>query len=192
MNRTSSIDKLVRNLRNSDITAFNQLFEHYSSKLYHFAFGYLKSKEDTEELVQEVFIRIWEKRADIDPTRQFQSFLFTIAFNEVKKHFRTKNILEKYLEHARNNPTQYITHPEISYRELKERLDQLIEQLPQKRRLVFIKSRLEGKNAVEISEEMQISKKTVENHLNAALKFMRENLDHEQIVVNLFFYIQVF
>ena len=81
-----SDNELIRELKKGNIEAFNQIFYAYSSKLYHFAYGYLKSKEDAEEMVQEIFSKIWDKRADIKEEYQFRSYLFSIAFNYIKKH----------------------------------------------------------------------------------------------------------
>ena len=76
--------ELVSELKKDNIEAFNQIFYAYSSKLYHFAYGYLKSKEDAEEMVQEIFSKIWDKRANINEEYQFRSYLFSIAFNYIK------------------------------------------------------------------------------------------------------------
>jgi len=186
-------NQLVIGLKEGDLGAFNILFDRYSSKLYHFAFGYLKSKEETEELVQDVFTKVWEKREELNASFQFQSYLFTIAFNQVKKSFRSKSMLDKYMEHASyDNRDTVGTSADTGYRELEEIVDRLVAQMPTKRRLVFIKSRLEGKNTIQIAEEMQISKKTAENHLQAALNFLRKELSSEYIIGLLFFYIHFF
>ncbi len=193
MQNKAYLNKLVQKLMNGDIMAFNQLFEIYSSKLYHFAYGYFKSKEDTEELVQEVFIKIWEKRTELKYDLDFQSYLFTIAYNQVKKYFRSKNIVSKYLEHAVQEQSEPASaEPDFNYWELTEIIENLIGQMPEKRKLVFIKSRIEGKNILEIAEEMTISKKTAENHLHTALKFLRNELGREHFVTLLFFYIHFF
>jgi len=193
LKRAIDIDKLVRGLKRGDVDPFNELFDHYSSKLYHFAFGYLKSKEEAEELVQDVFTKVWEKRSQLNEEYQFQSYLFTIAFNQIKKHFRSKNLLETYLEHASQSLAyETTTQSEVGYRELKDIVNQLINRMPDKRRLVFLKSRMEGKNAQEIAVEMEISKKTAENHLHAALKFLKAELAKEHLLGLLFFYIHFF
>ena len=89
---------LVRNLSKGNLLAFNTLYKEYSGRLYRFAFGYLKSEAEAEELVQEVFTIIWEKRADLKEELSFKSFLFTIAFNIIRKHFRTKAYLSEYFK----------------------------------------------------------------------------------------------
>ena len=179
--------ELVKELKKGNITAFNQLFYSYSSKLYRFANGYFKSKEDAEELVQEVFTKIWEKRKDLDEESKFKSYLFTIAFNDIKKHYRSKSLLNKYFDYQQTKENLISGSQEVDYQSLKSLVDQLVEKMPEKRKAVFIKSRYEGKNANEISEEMSISKSTVENHLNQALKFLRKHLNRENFAGLLFF-----
>lgn len=180
--------ELVKELRKGNVMAFNQLFYNYSSKLYHFANGYLKSKEDAEELVQDVFSKIWEKRKDLDEEAKFRSYLFTIAFNNIKKNFRAKSLLNKFFDYQQERQeNSFEGDLNIDYQSLKSLVDNLVDKMPEKRKAVFIKSRFEGKNASEISKEMSISKSTVENHLNQALKFLRKHLNHENLAGLLFF-----
>jgi RNA polymerase sigma-70 factor (family 1) len=182
--------ELIRKLKKGDIEAFNQIFYTYSSKLYHFAYGYLKSREDAEEMVQEIFSKIWDKRADIKEEYEFRSYLFSIAFNYVKKHFRSKALINKYAEFATtNNPESEQIHEDVNYASLKIRVDQLVEQMPEKRKSVFLKSRVEGKNSKEIAVEMNISSSTVENHLNQALRFLRLHLKDENLAGLIFFWL---
>ena len=180
--------QLIKKLNKDNILAFNQLFEFYSSKLYHFAYGYLKSKEDAEELVQETFCRIWEKRKEIKAEYEFRSYLFTIAFNDIRKHFRSKALLQKYVEYTAKAPDgQAYEQIDINYASLKDLIDSLIDKMPEKRKAVFMKSRFEGKSTTDIAEEMKISKSTVENHMNLALRYLKNNLERETIGVSLFF-----
>lgn len=182
--------ELIRKLKKGDIEAFNQIFYANSSKLYHFAYGYLKSKEDAEEMVQEIFSKIWDKRADIKAEYEFRSYLFSIAFNYVKKHFRSKALINKYAEFSTtNNPESEQIEEDVNYASLKIRVDQLVDQMPEKRKAVFFKSRVEGKNSKEIAAEMNISPSTVENHLNQALRFLRLHLKDETLAGLLFFWL---
>ncbi len=170
------------------MNAFNAIFNRYSSKLYNFSYGYLKSKEETEELVQEVFTKIWENRASIKIEHSFDSYLFTIAFNQIKKYFRSKCTEDKYRDQVRYlQGSEPETPSQINYMVLKELVNDLVNKMPDKRKSVFIKSRIEGKNSLEIAKEMDISKKTVENHLNAALKHLRQELSKEHFIGMLFF-----
>jgi RNA polymerase sigma-70 factor (ECF subfamily) len=178
---------LVRNLSKGNLLAFNTLFKEYSDRLYRFAFGYLKSEPEAEELVQEVFTIIWEKRADLKKELSFKSFLFTIAFNIIKKHFRTKENLAKYFKTVVNPDLDMNTSDTVTYNSMVQYITGLVDQMPLRRREIFIKSRFASHSIKEIAEELKISHKTVENQLTAALKFIRTNLNRENIPLLLFF-----
>jgi len=178
---------LVRNLSKGNLLAFNTLYKEYSGRLYRFAFGYLKSEAEAEELVQEVFTIIWEKRADLKEELSFKSFLFTIAFNIIRKHFRTKAYLSDYFKTGISADQDMQTSQKITYDSLYQYITELVNQLPVRRKEIFIKSRFEGHSIKEIADELKISHKTVENQLTDALKFIRTNLNRESIPVILFF-----
>lgn len=178
---------LVRNLSKGNLLAFNTLYKEYSGRLYRFAFGYFKSEEEAEELVQEVFTVIWEKRADLKEELSFKSFLFTIAFNIIRKHFRTKVHLLAYFKSENLVDTDMQTSQQVTYDSLYQYLTKLIDKIPQRRKEIFMKSRMEGLSIKEIAEELKISHKTVENQLTEALRFIRSNLNSEYIPVILFF-----
>jgi RNA polymerase sigma-70 factor (ECF subfamily) len=178
---------LVRSLSKGNILAFNTLFREYGDRLYRFAFRYLKSESESEELVQEVFTKIWEKRANLKRELSFKSYLFTIAFNIIKKHFRKEAYLSEYFKTRIYDDLDLQTTQKITYDSLYQYVMGLVNQLPEKRKEIFIKSRFEGLSVKEISEDLKISHKTVENQLTDALKFIRANLKHESLLVILFF-----
>jgi RNA polymerase sigma-70 factor (family 1) len=178
---------LVKSVSKGNLIAFNSLYKLYSNRLYRFALGYLKSEEEAEEIVQEVFTKIWEIRENLKEELSFKSFLFTIAFNIIRKHFRTKAQLSKYLNCTDIEDFDDYTSQTTTYNSLKHYLDELIELLPQKRKEIFIKSRLKGLSIMEIANEMNISHKTVENQITEALKFLREHLNTENLSLVLFF-----
>lgn len=178
---------LVKELSKGNILAFNELFREYSKRLYGFAFGYLKSESEAEELVQEVFTIVWAKRTQLKHELSFKSFLFTISFNIIRKHFRSKAHLSDYLRSGLMDESDTDTSKQVSYNSLYQFIFSLVNKLPEKRRLIFIKSRFEGLSIQEISEELDISHKTVENQLTSALAYIRENLKKENIGAILFF-----
>jgi len=178
---------LVKSLSKGNLLAFNALFREYGSRLYRFAYGYLKNEAEAEELVQEVFTIIWEKRAELKEELSFKSFLFTIAFNIIRKHFRTKAYLSEYLKSGISTDPDMQTSEKITYDSLHKYITELVNQLPARRKEIFIKSRFEGLSVKEIAEELKISHKTVENQLTDALKFIRTNLNRESLSVVLFF-----
>ena len=178
---------LVKELSKGNILAFNTLFREYGKRLYRFAFGYLKSEDEAEELVQEVFTIIWEKRADLKEELSFKAYLFTIAFNIIRKHFRTKAQLSEFFKTGAGDDLDMQTSQKINYDSLYQYITELVNQLPEKRRIIFEKSRFEGLSIKEIAEEFKISHKTVENQLTEALKFIRTNLNKESTSAILFF-----
>ncbi|WP_321287369.1 RNA polymerase sigma-70 factor [uncultured Sunxiuqinia sp.] len=173
-------------MNKGDINAFNKLFDLYSSKLYHFSLGYLKSREDSEEVVQDIFCKLWDNRKLIKENHDFKAYLFTIAFNYIKKHFRSKAVINRYMDYTSGTQKSFM-EDDVNYPSLKSLVDDLVEKMPEKRRAVFIKSRFEGKSNSDISEELNISKSTVENHLNLALRFLRDNIEKENLTMALFF-----
>lgn len=178
---------LVKQLSKGNILAFNTLYKEYSGRLYRFSMGYLKSEAEAEELVQEVFTLIWEKRADLKSELSLKSFLFTIAFNIIRKHFRTKAYLMQYLNSRPVDEADMATSGDITYNSLYQYMSELVKQLPSRCKEIFIKSRFDGLTITEIAREMKISHKTVENQLTKALQFLRTNLNREDLPVALFF-----
>ncbi|HQB36098.1 MAG TPA: RNA polymerase sigma-70 factor [Bacteroidales bacterium] len=178
---------LVKSLSKGNILAFNTLFKKYSGHLYRFSYRYLQSKTESEELVQEVFTIIWEKRSELKNELSFKSYIFTIAFNIIRKYFRTRKYISKYFNTEIYNDVDIQTSQKINYDSLHDYIIELVNQLPAKRREIFIKSRFEGLNIKEISEELGISHKTVENQLTNALKFIRTNFNRDNILTILVF-----
>lgn len=172
-------EQLVASLAKGNILAFNTLYKRYSNRLYRFALGYLKSEDEAEELVQEVFMKIWEKRSELKKELSFKSFLFTISFNIIKKHFRTRTYLAEYMKTGISEVSDMHTSQKISHDSLQQYIFKLVDLLPKHRKEIFKKSRFEGKSIKEIAEELKISHKTVENQITDALRFIRNNLNRE-------------
>jgi RNA polymerase sigma-70 factor (family 1) len=178
---------LVKALSRGEINAFNKLFQLYGDRIFRFGLGYLKSEADAEELVQDVFMKVWDKRFDLKEELSFKSYIFTIAFNIIRKHFVKKVMTAKYFEQQICEDIDFSTDQNIDYQSTKKNIDLIIEQLPPKRKEVFIKSRFEGCTVKEIAEELGTSPKTVENQLGEALKFIREHLGKVDLATTLFF-----
>lgn len=177
----------VKELSSGNILAFNTLFKRYSGRLYRFAYGYLKSEEESEELVQEVFTIIWEKRSELKEALSFKSYLFTISFNIIRKHFRKQAYKAGYLNSGLFSESDLHTSENIIYDSAYQYINELIDKLPRRRKEIFIKSRFEGMKIQEIADELKISHKTIENQLTETLKYLRKNLKKEDIILILFF-----
>jgi RNA polymerase sigma-70 factor (family 1) len=169
---------LVSQLRNNNTRAFDSLFRKYSDKLYSFSFSLLKNDEDSREIIQEVFLKIWHKRNDIDPSKSFKSFLFTITYNLIMDSLRQRlkekeyrKFLEYYFEFK-----EISINSELDYEILKREIVNAVEELPYKRKNIFKLSREKEMSYREIAEELGIKIKTVENQINLALKHIRSRI----------------
>lgn len=179
---------LVQLLQNGNVAAFDSLFDVYSPKLFGFALKYFKNESDAEELVQEVFVKVWENRLTLKSELSFKSYLFTIALNQIRKHFNKKATSLRYLESLQNEPefadNQIIN--DFNYETALVEINLIIERMPPRRREIFIMSKLEGKSSKEIASQLNISAGTVDNQVSEALRFIRSQLKSETMVLVLF------
>lgn len=183
-NKSNTESDLLLGLKKDSHDSFQKIFELYSEPLFKFSLSYLKSKEAAEDIVQEVFIKIWNNRKNIKTDTSFQSYLFTIALNAIRKHFNKRSklnelkhgILIDFSKHKSN------FDDDTNYQLLLDKLDELIDQMPAKRKQVFIKKKIEEKTLKEIAEELSISTKTVEYHITEAMKSLK--LEFEKLQVN--------
>ncbi|HEX8546744.1 MAG TPA: RNA polymerase sigma-70 factor, partial [Cytophagaceae bacterium] len=142
-------------------------------------------KEDAEEIVQEVFLRIWRDRENLNPELSLKSFLFTIAYNSTVNALRKRAFEDQYrnMIGLSTISSDLATEKEINYRETLGLVEKAIDLLPPKRKQVFQMSRFEGLTYQEIADQLSVSVKTVNDHMNEALKFLRKNLKEYGILV---------
>jgi len=182
---------LISGLKNDSHDSFRSLFELYSKPLFLFSISYLKSKEAAEDVVQEVFTKVWNKRKELKTDTSFKSYIFTIALNSIRKQFNKLSSLNEakhdiLFDMSKNKS---VFDDKDDYQSLLNRLDELIESMPEKRRQVFIKKKLEEKSLKEIAVELNITIKTVEYHITEAMKFLKSEFEKLQIQGLIFFYL---
>jgi RNA polymerase sigma-70 factor (ECF subfamily) len=181
--------RFVAALKNGNALAFNELFHMYGKRLYHFSLGYLKSKMDAEEVVQEVFMKIWHNHSSLNPGLSFKAYLFTIAYRQIAERFR-KNLQEKQYLHEIATESIVFTEEmdeRVNYRSLLDLVERIIQQLPERQKEVIILRKMDGLTISEIATRLDISPKTVEHHITEALKNLKTGLDAESISGLLFF-----
>ena len=169
--------QLIQRLKEDNREAFSLLYQRYWAKVYHFCQLYLTDRSVAEDVVQEVFIKIWENRLFLREDDHFEGLLFIITRNFIfNQHRRFVNQQFYELTVLSAMESEVNVEEEISARDLQKFIDTLIQELPERRRLIFNMSRKEHKSYKEIAEALQLSEKTVENQINAALKFLTKNL----------------
>lgn len=182
-------NKLISGLKAGDTESFNELFRFYGKKLYFFAFGYLKSKEEAEEVVQEVFFKIWKSRKMINQDLSFKAYLFKIAYNYIQELFLKINRERAYRHEIIQSTFESSNEMEerLDYHSLLEITEKIIDQMPQRQKEILLMKRKDGMAVKEIATILDISPKTVENHLTEALKKLKEGLANEKIAGLIFF-----
>ena len=169
----------------------NEAFEHmyylYSGKLYNFILKLTQGNTHVaEELVQRTFIKIWEQQTKIDPERSFLSYLCTIAKNLLLNDYEHEAVRYIYTEDVKNNADMLydnVTEKEIDRKLLEDFIDKLTEELPPKRKEIFILSRKYGYSNKTIARQLQISESTIETQLAKSLAYMREKLKYYIIYI---------
>jgi RNA polymerase sigma-70 factor (ECF subfamily) len=179
---------LVESLQRGDVRAFDQLFGNYAKRLYAFGFKYLRSKEDAEGLVQDVFMKIWENRKKLNKDSSFKSYLFTIAYNDICSIFRKRTTKREFQEEFTQKLTGSVSKTEesVDYKSVLEEVDRLIEQLPENQKKVLLRRKNQGLSSKEIAEELKLSPRTVDNYMSAAIKFLKSRLTSDDLAIVLF------
>ena len=161
-----------------DITAFEMLFRTYYQPLCHYASSFLQDKEDAEEIVQSTFLLLWEKRETLAIRSSVKPYLYAMVRNACLNVIKHEKIKQKYA--GEETALADRSHDSVSHivasNELEFKIMQAMEVLPEQCRMVFKLSRFEELKYAEIAEQLNISIKTVENHMGKALKIMREQL----------------
>lgn len=162
---------LVKEIKEGDHESFRQIYHKYCEKVYLFAARYINNFKEAEEIVQEVFSRIWEHRKNLDENRSFNAYLLTITRNIIFNENRKKvnfNIYAQYIiKYLQGNSNQ--TENQVIYENVKNLINEEVDKFPPKRRQIYNMSRNEGLSYLEIAKKLNISEKTVETHLRLAL-----------------------
>lgn len=181
MSKKSSISNkdLVEKIRSGDQEAYEKLFYRFYSKLCVFSNSYVRSLDISRDVVQDVFIKIWDNRENFYVHQSLKAYLYQAVRNQSINFLQQKKQklrLEERLvrQHKLNDESE---EPVLNTEELTQKIWKLVEGLPERRRTIFILYRKHGLSYLEIAEVMGITRKTVENQMGKALQFLRDNLD---------------
>ena len=171
--------ELISRIKEGDESAFRIVFDLYSSKLYAFSYRFLKEKEPCQEVVQEVFLNLWINRAKLDTQYPIAPYLYTITRRltlNVLRHVATsQSAMDKMWLNVKKVSNE--TEEEVFLEDLSRFTEQVLSKMPKQQQLIFRMSRHQELSYDEIAEELDISRNTVKNHLVAALKTLRTQLN---------------
>ncbi|WP_127137062.1 RNA polymerase sigma-70 factor [Flagellimonas oceanensis] len=168
----------VLQLKQGDRHAFNRLFNLYWKPLFLSAFNVLRDKKICEEIIQDIFIGIWKNRQNLEIKVSLEKYLYSCVRYQVFNQFRKnqQNLRAELFENLEERCTYDNPESEVLYKELVQKVDSIVDKLPEKCRLVYKMSREEQLSHKEISNRLNISPKTVENHITKALFVLRASL----------------
>ncbi|MGH1363332.1 MAG: RNA polymerase sigma factor [Calditrichia bacterium] len=181
----SGSSTLITAVKKGNAEAFQQLYYQFSDMLYRFLWRKVRNEAVAQDLVQDVFLRIWSNRANLDEQKEIKSYLYRIANNLAIDHLRKKIVRNK--ETIDEASADVAFYPDDWF-DFEEHIQQALNKLPPGQRNVFYLSRFEGLKYQEIAQALNISSKTVENQISSALKKLRHDLKDLLILVFCFFY----
>lgn len=175
------ISILLKQVAGGDEQAFRLIFDYYKEIFYSVAFKMTRSQNISEEIIQEVFVTLWEKRKLIAGANRPDSYVFTILHNSIYAHFRKlaherqfKLKLELQIENSENS-----IETRLDEKENRIILENIINQLPLQQKLVYKLAKQEKLSRHEIARQLNISPNTVRNHLSSAIENLRNSLKRE-------------
>lgn len=159
----------------TQLQEIENLFKDYYEALHRYAFSILKDEDDAKDILQIVFINIWERRETLQITSSTKAYLYRSVYNESLNYIKKEGVRLKHQEGASvlQESTQPTTDAQEDIIMWKQKVDSVLDQMPPQCRTVFVKSRTENKKYLEIADELGISVKTVEAHMSKALKIIR-------------------
>lgn len=172
----------ARRIREGDRTAFRELFDAYYGPLCVFAVEYVGSMHRARDVVQEVFLAIWERRAEWTIHGSLKSYLYQAVRNRALNASRNRETRRRAYEAHRwrsASSTRRTAEDQAYYHQLSDAVQRAIDQLPPRRRMVFLLHRRHDLTYAEVAQIMGITRKTVENQMGRALKFLRQRLTEE-------------
>jgi RNA polymerase sigma-70 factor (ECF subfamily) len=176
---------LLALLANGDEEAYTTVYRHYSRPVYEAALVYMKEPSLAREIVQEVFLKVWIKRAQFSKVERLQDYLFILARNCIFDHFRKKAAALTVQEQLLQQQPQMVndTDHRVQEQQYSQLLHEAVAALPPQRRRIFVLAKEEGLSYAEIASRMHLSRFTVKNQVAQALQFIRVYIDQHYAVI---------
>lgn len=174
----SDDDFLAAGIKNDNLEAFELLYHRYKKKLYYFSLRYLKDSAEAEEMVQMVFINVWEHRKTLDETLSVKSYIYRSTVNNIYNCLKKRAVRQNYIDRELQNPERSAnqTYEHIYYKDLEKTIGIIISSLPPQQQKIFQLSRIEGLSHEEIASKLELSIRTVENQIYRVTKVLKKQL----------------
>lgn len=171
-------DKIIRRIREGDIVQFESLFRSSYVPLVKYANKLLNDYDDAEEIVQDLFVRIWLDRNKINIESSLNGYLYKSVYNRCLHLIDHNKVVEKHKREAMVKQNELPQNPVeiVQYKELNQRIIKILEKLPERCGMIFCMNRFEGLKYSEIAQKLSVSIKTVEASMGKALKLFRKEL----------------
>jgi len=171
-------DVLAGRIKDDDQRAFELLYNRYFRKIYYFSIKYLQNKVETEDLVQTVFVSLWEHRKSLDINQSVKSYLYKAVTNQIYNCLKRRAIRSRYIEYETRRSGQYsnLTYDQVFLHDLEKSIDEIVTNLPAQQQRIFYLSRGKGYSYEKIAQKLDISVRTVENQVYRTLKVIRKSL----------------
>jgi len=175
-------------LAQRDETAFEQVFKTHFKRLHAYAFTILRDEIEAEEIVQQVFFKLWERNENLSLTGSVSAYLYRAVHNESLNYLKHQKVRSNHQLHVAYSMKNEVEHPakKIITGELEKKIHTALNELPEQCRTIFQMSRFDELKYREIADKLGISVKTVENQMGKALKLLREKLVDFLIFILLF------
>ena len=169
-------DISIRQLATSQEAVFEKVFKEHFKALHAYAYTILKDEDDAEEIVQNVFFKLWEKREQMNEITSLKAYLYRATHNESLNFLKHTKVKAAYETYAKSSFKEQDATDALSVKELQTKIDKALNELPEQCRTIFQMSRFEEMKYREIAEQLKLSVKTVENQMGKALRVLREKL----------------
>jgi RNA polymerase sigma-70 factor, ECF subfamily len=178
--------RYIHGLKTADKEIFGELFSEYYQPLCRWCAKYVSDPQEAEEIVQDTFVKLWEKRSDLQIGVSLNAYLYRSVTNRALNHQNHLKVRKAHNDYTVASAESYVISPdELENEELIARYERALAAMPEKRRQAFLMSRNEGLKYAEIAERLSVSVKTVEAHLSNALEDLRISLREYLPVISL-------
>ncbi|GAF02000.1 RNA polymerase sigma-70 factor [Saccharicrinis fermentans] len=191
MNKEFNLENIIDGLARDNEKSLRELFNYYYPRLYNFSKSFIKIEDSIDDILQDVFIKIWQNRKHITRTDTFNAYIFTITknllLNELRRCLNHKHLKDELYELSTAHEYSFLET--TTYADLELLVNEVVDELPDRQKQIFIMSRSKGMSNKEIAKKLNISTKTVEYHITLSIKYLKQKMSVLGFGYLLFFYL---